>query len=63
LVCGIVQDIELETEFPDRLSKIERALSYVSSDVKAYLKSDKVLAKLEGMDSKLDSIRIRIDEI
>jgi hypothetical protein len=69
-VCGVIEEIELATEFPDKLCNIELALSYVNSDVKAALKSDddksntkQVLTKLEVMNGKLDKINGKLDEI
>jgi hypothetical protein len=42
LVCGIVKEIELEKEFPDKLDKIDLAFTYVSSAVENVLQLDNI---------------------
>ena len=47
LVCGIVEEIELATEFPDKLNKIELAVTYVSSSVETALQLEDVRSNLK----------------
>jgi len=74
LVCSIVKEIELATEFPNKLDKIELAFAYVSSAVETALQSrdvcsdikqvhsdiKQVLTEVGVVNNKLDEIRYAI---
>jgi len=69
-VCGAVQEIELATEFPDKLGKIEQALEFASSAVAAASKLEdvhmdikQVLTELHVVNNKVGEIDNKLDEI
>lgn len=55
LVCGAVEEIGLAIEFPDKLDKIELALTYVSSAIETSLQSQMTIETiLKALEEKGD---------
>jgi hypothetical protein len=42
LICGVIEEIELATEFPDKLDKIELGITYVSSAVETVVQLEEI---------------------
>jgi HEAT repeat protein len=62
-ICSAVKEIELATEFPDKLDKIELAFAYVGSAVESALLSGDVRSDIKQMLTELGVVNNKLDEI
>lgn len=56
MVCGVVEEIELATEFPDKLNKIELAFAYVGSAVETILQLGDVRSDIKQVRSDIKQV-------